>query len=48
VAVVGVIFFGALHHGVGHAFELSVAALAAVLLGLLAITRLIPASEVTA
>jgi EmrB/QacA subfamily drug resistance transporter len=43
VAVIGVIFFGALHHGFATALELSLAALAAILLVVAAITRLIPA-----
>src|ERR1700761_1903494 len=42
VAVIGVIFYGALPHGIGHAFELSVAALAVVLVGVAAMTRLLP------
>jgi MFS family permease len=43
VAVIGVIFYGALSHGIGHAFELSVAALAVALVGVAALTRLLPA-----
>jgi NAD(P)-dependent dehydrogenase (short-subunit alcohol dehydrogenase family) len=42
VAVTGVIFFGALHGGFAHAFVLSVAELAALLLGVVALTRLLP------
>jgi len=44
VAVIGAIFFGAVHAGVGHAFQLSLVALAALLLGLGALTRLLPAT----
>jgi EmrB/QacA subfamily drug resistance transporter len=43
VAVIGVLFFGAAHHGLGGAFELSVGALAATLVGVAALTRLLPA-----
>jgi EmrB/QacA subfamily drug resistance transporter len=43
VAVIGVLFFGALHSGFGDAFELSLAALAATLLAVAALTRLLPA-----
>jgi EmrB/QacA subfamily drug resistance transporter len=43
VALIGVIFFGALHHGYAHAFELSLAALAALLLAVAALSRLLPA-----
>jgi EmrB/QacA subfamily drug resistance transporter len=43
VAVIGVIFFGALHSGAAHALELSLAALAAILLSVAALTRLLPA-----
>jgi len=42
VAVTGVIFFGALHGGYAHAFELAVGELAALLLGVAAVTRLLP------
>jgi MFS family permease len=45
VAVIGVVFFGAVSSGIGHAFELSVATLAGVLVAVLAITRLLPAPE---
>jgi EmrB/QacA subfamily drug resistance transporter len=43
VAVIGVLFFGALHSGFAHAFELSLVALAAILLAVAALTRLLPA-----
>jgi MFS family permease len=43
VAVIGVIFYGALHSGFADAFELSLAALAAILLSVVALTRLLPA-----
>ncbi|HTW99311.1 MAG TPA: MFS transporter, partial [Acidimicrobiales bacterium] len=43
VAVVGVIFFGSLHHGFATAFELSVGALALALTAVAALTRLLPA-----
>jgi EmrB/QacA subfamily drug resistance transporter len=42
VAVTGVIFFGALHGGYAHAFELSVAELAVLLVGVAGLTRLLP------
>lgn len=42
VAVIGVIFFGALGAGAAHAFELSLAVLAAILLAVAALTRLLP------
>ena len=42
VAVIGVIFFGALGGGAAHAFELSLAVLAAILLAVAALTRLLP------
>jgi EmrB/QacA subfamily drug resistance transporter len=42
VAVTGVIFFGALHHGYAHAFELAVAQLAVLLLAVAALSRLLP------
>jgi MFS family permease len=42
VAVTGVIFFGALHSGYAYAFELSVAELALLLLGVAGLTRLLP------
>ena len=43
VAITGVIFFGALHGGYAHALELSLVELAALLLGVAALTRLLPA-----
>jgi EmrB/QacA subfamily drug resistance transporter len=45
VAVTGVIFFGALHSGYATAFELAVAELAVLLLGVAALTRLLPAGR---
>jgi EmrB/QacA subfamily drug resistance transporter len=42
VAITGVIFFGALHGGYAHAFELAVAELAILLVGVAALTRLLP------
>jgi EmrB/QacA subfamily drug resistance transporter len=42
VAITGVIFFGALHGGYAHALELSLAELAALLLGVAGLTRLLP------
>jgi EmrB/QacA subfamily drug resistance transporter len=45
VALIGVVFFGAVRHGFAHAFELSLAALALILVGVLALTRLLPAPE---
>jgi MFS family permease len=44
VAITGVIFFGALHGGYAHALELSLAELAALLLGVAVLTRLLPAT----
>jgi EmrB/QacA subfamily drug resistance transporter len=44
VAIIGVIFFGALHSGFPHAFELSLGALAAILLAVAALTRVLPPS----
>jgi EmrB/QacA subfamily drug resistance transporter len=44
VAITGVIFFGALHGGYAHALELSLAELGALLLGVAALTRLLPAT----
>jgi EmrB/QacA subfamily drug resistance transporter len=43
VSVIGVIFFGAVQRGFATAFELSLAALAAILLSVAALTRLLPA-----
>jgi EmrB/QacA subfamily drug resistance transporter len=42
VAVTGIIFFGALHHGFPHAFALSLAELAGLLVVVAALTRLLP------
>ncbi len=42
VAVTGAIFFGSLHGGYAHALELSLAQLAALLLAVAALTRLLP------
>ena len=44
VTITGVIFFGALHGGYAHALELSLAELGALLLGVAALTRLLPAT----
>ena len=44
VAITGVIFFGALHAGYGHAFELAVAELAGLLVFVAAVARLLPAA----
>ena len=44
VAIIGVIFFGALHTGFAPAFQLSLGVLAAILVGVAALTRLIPAT----
>jgi EmrB/QacA subfamily drug resistance transporter len=43
VAIIGVIFFGALNHGFADAFEWSLAALAAILVSVAALSRLLPA-----
>jgi EmrB/QacA subfamily drug resistance transporter len=43
VAVTGVIFFGALHRGYAHAFVLAALELALLLVGVAALTRLLPA-----
>jgi hypothetical protein len=46
VAVIGVVFFGAVGgHGFGGAFELSLGVLAATLIGVVALTRLLPAGR---
>ncbi len=45
VAVTGVIFFGALHSGYATAFELAVGELALLLLGVAALTRLLPGRQ---
>ena len=42
VAVTGVIFFGALHGGYAHAFELALAQLAALLTLVAVVTRSLP------
>jgi Na+/melibiose symporter-like transporter len=42
VAFIGVIFFGALDGGYGHAFELGLAALAVLMLAVAGLTRLLP------
>jgi EmrB/QacA subfamily drug resistance transporter len=42
VAVIGLIFFGAVHRGYGHAFELSVLGLGGLLLAVAASSRLLP------
>ena len=42
VAVVGAIFFGAVHAGIAHAFQLSLATLVVLLLGLAGVSRLLP------
>jgi len=42
VAMTGVVFFGALDHGFAHAFELSLAQLAALCVAVAALTRLLP------
>jgi EmrB/QacA subfamily drug resistance transporter len=45
VALIGVIFFGALHHGYPHAFELSLGCLVALLLAVAALSRLLPGAS---
>jgi sugar phosphate permease len=45
VAVISVIFFGALKSGFADAFELSLAVLAAILIAVAALTRLLPAQK---
>lgn len=45
VAVTGVVFFGAVAHGYNHAFGLSVAELAVLLVGVAAASRLLPAAR---
>ena len=45
VAIIGVIFFGALSSGFAEAFELSLAVLAGCLVFVAALTRLLPAAE---
>ena len=44
VAITGVIFFGALHGGYAHALEMSLIELGALLLGVAALSRLLPAT----
>ncbi len=44
VAVIGVVFYGTLHHGFADAFRLSVVALALILTAVVALTRLLPAA----
>jgi MFS family permease len=46
VAVTGVIFFGAVHAGFPHAFEISLGELAVVSLAVAGLTRLLPQSSV--
>jgi hypothetical protein len=48
VAVIGAIYFGAAPSGIGHAFELSLAALAVLVFALAPLSRLLPASEAVA
>lgn len=43
VAVIGVLFYGELRHGIGPAFELGAAALAVALAGVVVLARLLPA-----
>jgi hypothetical protein len=43
VAITGVIFFGAVHSGFGHAFGLSILELAGLLFGVACVSRLLPA-----
>jgi membrane protease YdiL (CAAX protease family) len=43
VAIIGVIFFGALHSGFATALELSLGTLAVILVSVAALTRLLPA-----
>jgi predicted MFS family arabinose efflux permease len=45
VAITGVIFFGALHGGYAHAFRLALVELAALLVAVAALTRLLPANR---
>jgi predicted MFS family arabinose efflux permease len=47
VAVIGVVFFGALHRGFAGAFQASLIVLAVVLVSVAVITRLLPKTEVT-
>ena len=45
VAITGVIFFGALHGGYAHALQMSLLELGALLVGVAALTRLLPATS---
>jgi hypothetical protein len=45
VAITGAIFFGALHSGYADAFELSLVQLAALLLGVAFLSRMLPPHE---
>jgi EmrB/QacA subfamily drug resistance transporter len=45
VAVIGAVFYGTLSHGVAHAYELSAGVLAALLLGVAALSRRLPAPD---
>jgi hypothetical protein len=42
VAITGVVFFGAAQQGISHAFELSLAELAVLLIGVALLSRLLP------
>ena len=44
VAIIGVIFFDSLHHGIAHAFVLSLTELACLLLAVAGLSRLLPAT----
>ncbi len=44
VAVIGVVFFGSVHAGFAHAFELSLGVLAVTLVSVAGLTRLLPAT----
>jgi EmrB/QacA subfamily drug resistance transporter len=44
VAIIGVVFFGSVHAGFAHAFELSLAVLAVTLVSVAGLTRLLPAT----
>jgi predicted MFS family arabinose efflux permease len=48
VAVIGVVFFGSLSHGYGTAFMLALGGLALLLVGVAALTRLLPSVEAAA
>ena len=45
VAIIGVVFFGALHAGFADAFELSLITLSVILVAVAALSRLLPAPE---